>query len=299
MIWMKATIHRNKDTSYYKHKVSPTRVIRPSEFMIAASKRQRVNQGTMDSFLTPKQGSRAPPPNPIGSNDAGITLEIYPPEQDATQLDEEAKEQNVTPEDIAKEVKNNYMRDSFTRTFFFKKTPMLSLNETQRRELTELKVDQIKQILNLSIPASTIQVGPLRMSQIPNVVKAIARMGYPIHVPTVMQKIESNELQRYVHNFDRKKPDRCTLTIELAREAEFGTIPNDNPLVLQVWRQFTMNVGVGAEKSYIKIQPCHPVHIRTHPLCTMYDIHTHWKHATGHDTTPLLHHAPMPVRTTM
>jgi hypothetical protein len=253
---------------------SPNRVIRPSEFVTAATKRQRVNQGTMDAFLTPKQDTtgRTSTLDEMRLEDTGRSLEIHPPEHEATQLDEE--EEQATPEDPAKEVKNNYLKDSFTRTFLFKQLPMPSLTVDQRREITDLKIDQIGQILNLTIPASTIQVGPLRMSQIPDVVKAIAQMGYPIHVPTVMHKIDSNVLQRYVHNFDRKKPDRCMLTIEMEREAEFSTIPNDNPLVLQIWRQFMMNVGAGAEKSFIKIQPCHPVHIQTHPLCTLYDIHT-------------------------
>jgi hypothetical protein len=89
-----------------------------------------------------------------------------------------------------------------------------------------------------------------------------------------MRQIETNQHQRYVHSFDRKKPDRCILTLELEKEAHFGTIPNIEPLILQIWRQFTMSVEAGAEKSYIKIQPCHPPQTTTYPLCTLYDIHT-------------------------
>jgi hypothetical protein len=149
----------------------------------------------------------------------------------------------------------------------------MNLTETQRKEITQLKIDQISKMINMSVLAKTIQVGLLRMSQIPDVVEAIHQMGYPIDVPTVMRQIETNQHQRYVNIFDRKKPDRCILTLELEKEVHFGTIPNIEPLILQIWRQFTMSVEAGAEKSYIKIQPCHPPQTTTYPLCTLYDIH--------------------------
>jgi hypothetical protein len=84
---------------------SPNRVIRPSEFVTAATKRQRVNQGTMDAFLMPKQDTtgRTSTLDEMRLEDTGSSLEIHPPGHDATQLDEE--EEQATPEDPAKEVK--------------------------------------------------------------------------------------------------------------------------------------------------------------------------------------------------
>jgi hypothetical protein len=248
----------------------PGRVIRPLEF----HKRQRIHQGTMDSFLTPQSSTPrlSSPPN-VTMTEASTNDSTYTPEWEFTQVDEEERQQPPPTRDPAKDIKTNYQKDPFTRTFFYKKIPAMNLTETQRKEITQLKIDHINKMINMSVLAKTIQVGPLRMSQIPDVVKAIHQMGYPIDVPTVMRQIDTNQHQRYVHSFDRKKPDRFILTLDLEKEVQFGTIPNIEPLILQIWRQFTMSVEAGAEKSYIKIQPCHPPQTTTYPLCTLYDIH--------------------------
>ena len=284
---------------------SPNRVIRPSEFFVPDHKRQRRlrQQGTLDAFVTPPSNSPNTPTITNVTRMGGRTTEVSMPapitvenedhtptspnegrideaggtdqsEQDSTQLDEEPPTQRTAPENSAKEIQDKYRKDPFTRTFLFKKFSAMSLNAAQLEEITALKVAQVQQIVDLCIPARTIQVGPLRMTQIPDVVNAIHQMGYPINVSTVLQQMTTNRLQQYVHNFDTRKPDRCMLTIELTKEVEFGTIPSTTPLVLQIWRQFTMIVGAGAEKSYIKIQPCHPPGALTYPLCTLYDIHT-------------------------
>jgi hypothetical protein len=168
---------------------NPGRVIRPSEF----HKRQRIHQGTMDSFLTPQSStlSLSSPPN-VTMTEASTNDSIYTAEWESTQVDEEM--QPPPARDPAKDIKTNYQKDPFTRTFFYKKIPAMNLTETQRKEITQLKIDQISKMINMSVLARTIQVGPLRMSQIPDVVKAIHQMGYSIDVvPTVMRQIETNQ----------------------------------------------------------------------------------------------------------
>jgi hypothetical protein len=151
----------------YFYKKRTRRVIRPSEF----HKRQRIHQGTMDSFLTPQSSTTrlSSPPN-VTMTEALTNDSTHTSEWESTQVDEEERQQ---PRDPAKDIKTNYQKDPFTRTFFYKKIPAMNLTETQRKEITQLKIDQISKMINMSVLAKTIQVGPLRMSQIPDVVKAI------------------------------------------------------------------------------------------------------------------------------
>jgi hypothetical protein len=90
--------------------------------------------------------------------EASINDSTYTPEWESTQVDEEERQQS--PPDPAKDIKTNYQKDPFTRTFFYKKIPAMNLAETQRKEITQLKIDQISKMINMSVLARTIQVGP-------------------------------------------------------------------------------------------------------------------------------------------
>jgi hypothetical protein len=83
---------------------NPGRVIRPSEF----HKRQKIHQGTMDSFLTPQSStpSLSSPPN-VMMTEASTNDCTYTPEWETTQVDRK------------KDIKTNYQKDPFTRTFFY------------------------------------------------------------------------------------------------------------------------------------------------------------------------------------
>ena len=71
----------------------------------------------------------------------------HTPEWGSTQVDEEEKQQPSPARDPAKDIKTNYQKDPFTRTFFYKKIPAMNLTETQSKEITQLKIDQIGKMI--------------------------------------------------------------------------------------------------------------------------------------------------------
>jgi hypothetical protein len=244
---------------------------RSPQWSDVAPKKQRLHKSAKQSKLIFTSPPRASQEAPVLATDP-TPQEAF----DHTQLDDDETEgppeNSAVKTDASMQTRSNYKNDPFTRPFFYKQIPAQRLTVQQRQDLYAHMLGQAQQIVDLVLEASTIQVGPMVMSQIPDAINCLKKMGYPINIQSTMEKMSSNYQQMYVHNFDRKKPERCTITVELSRRAEFSILPPDDT-ALPIWRQLIMPVNPG-ENSYIKIQPCHRPEELTYPLCTFYDIHT-------------------------
>lgn len=253
---------------------------------VDSNKRQRIQprQHTLDNFITPSptrpahtspldhstqldsdEDTQASPS--VSTSNTSSTHHPAPPHSTPPRRPAGSI---TTP--IMQEVRQRYKDDPFTKAFHYKIYPAHQLSTEQRLDLTELMMAQVQQIVDLVITANTLHVGPMRMSQIPDVIHQLHAMGYPLDIQQVLEQISTNTQQQYVHTFDRKKPDRCTITVVLTHDTEFTAIPVEGSL-RPIWKQFTMPINAG-ETSYIKVQPCHAPEDFTYPLCTFYDIHT-------------------------